>query len=347
VIQDEIPISTNVIEWRCIESKVENKRLHYGRFAISPLKRGQANTVGIAMRRSLLSEVEGTSITSARFERVRHEYSTITGIQETIHDILINLKEIVLRSDSYDIQKAFLSINGPKKITAGDISLPSAIKTIDDSQYIASITQPILLNIELKIEKDRGYRIRDSRGYNNGEFPIDAVFMPVQNVNYSVHRFGNDGELSEILFLEIWTNGSLTPHEAFSEASKNLIDLFLPFLHTKGKEILHVESNKKSFNLPELSSLSKDDIDELTREVTLKHIFIDQLEPSARAYNCLKRIDVHTIWDLLNYSQEDLKRIKNFGKKSVDQVSKALQERFSIDLPKNKSYVDRTKKKKL
>nr|YP_009560155.1 RNA polymerase alpha subunit [Vandenboschia speciosa]AZZ71280.1 RNA polymerase alpha subunit [Vandenboschia speciosa] len=335
MIQDEIPISTKVIQWDCIESKVESKRLHYGRFGISPLKRGQVNTVGIALRRSLLSEVGGTSITYAKFERIKHEYSTITGIQETIHDILVNPKEIVLQSDSYDVQKAFLSINGPKKITAGDISLPSSVKAIDDSQYIATITQPISLNIEFKIKKDRGYQIKDSKEYKLGEFPIDAVFMPVQNVNYSVHRVGNEKEISEILFIEIWTNGSLTPSEAFSEASKNLIDLFLPFLHTKREDIL-VENSKDQFNSKELSYLSNDEINGVKREVTLKHIFIDQLELPARAYNCLKRIDIHTISDLLNYSQEDLQRIKNFGRKSIDQVSKALQQRFSIDLPRNK-----------
>nr|YP_010383643.1 RNA polymerase alpha subunit [Crepidomanes minutum]UEQ13219.1 RNA polymerase alpha subunit [Crepidomanes minutum] len=342
MIQDEIPISTQIIQWSCIESKVENKRLHYGRFAISPLKRGQVNTVGMAMRRSLLSEVGGTGITYARFETVSHEYSTITGIQETIHDILVNLREIVLRSDSYDIQKAFLCVNGPKKITASDISLPSSVKVIDDSQYIATITQSISLNIELKIEKDRGYRVIDSQGYEFGEFPIDAIFMPVLNVNYSVHQFGNNKEMSEILFIEIWTNGSLTPNEAFSEASKNLIDLFLPFLHTKHEDI--VQNSRDPLNSTELSYPSNNEISGLiTEEATLKHIFIDQLESPARAYNCLKRIDIHTISDLLDYSQEDLQRIKNFGRKSIDQVSKALRERFSIDLPKNKSYINRKK----
>lgn len=196
------------------------------------------------------------------------------------------------------------------------------------------------MNIEFKIKKDRGYQIKDSKEYKLGEFPIDAVFMPVQNVNYSVHRVGNEKEISEILFIEIWTNGSLTPSEAFSEASKNLIDLFLPFLHTKREDIL-VENSKDQFNSKELSYLSNDEINGVKREVTLKHIFIDQLELPARAYNCLKRIDIHTISDLLNYSQEDLQRIKNFGRKSIDQVSKALQQRFSIDLPRNKSYIDR------
>nr|UFK63164.1 RNA polymerase alpha subunit [Osmunda mildei] len=341
MIQDEIPISAQAIQWRCIESEVESKRLHYGRSAISPSRKGQANTVGIAMRRALLGEVEGTSITYAKFKGIKHEYATIAGIQETIHDILINPREIVIRSDSYEVQEASISVIGPKRITAGDILSPSSVEIIDDSQYIATITQAMPVDIGLRIEKDRGYCIQDPKESQDGGFPIDAAFMPVRNVNYSVHSFENDREIQEILLIEIWTNGSLTPNEALYEASRNPIDLFIPFLHTKKEEISYgkdddYESNPKDFPSSSIST----DIDRMAKEVALKHIFIDQSESPARAYNCPKRIDVHTISDLPKYSQDDSRRIKNFGKKSVDQVLKALRERFAIDLPKNRSYVD-------
>lgn len=115
MIQNEISVSAQALQWRCVESKVDSERLHYSRFAISPFRCGQANTVGIAMRRALLGEIEGTCITCAIFKKVTHEYSTIVGIQESVHDILINLKEIVLKSNSYETQKAFISILGPKK----------------------------------------------------------------------------------------------------------------------------------------------------------------------------------------------------------------------------------------
>ena len=338
MIQNEIPISAQVLQWRCVESKVDSERLHYSRFAISPFRCGQANTVGIAMRRALLGEIEGTCITCAKFKKVTHEYSTILGIQESVHDILINSKEIVLKSNSYETQKAFISILGPKKITAQDIILPPSVKIIDTTQYIATLTKAIHLDIESEIEKDCGYRIQDSKKSTDGFFFVDAVFMPIRNANYSIHSFENKNKTQEILFIEIWTNGSITPKEALYEAPRSSIDLFIPFLHAEKKEIINGLENKyESNNMSYFSSFSPL-ADKITKEVTFKHIFIDQLELPARAYNCLKRVNVHTISDLLNYSQDDLMRIKNFGKKSVEQVLEALQKQFSINLPKNKLY---------
>jgi DNA-directed RNA polymerase subunit alpha len=333
MIQDEIGVYTQILQWRCIESRMESKRLLYGRFAISPFRKGQANTVGIAMRRSLLNEIDGASIISAEIKRVKHEYSTISGIQESIHDILINLKEIVIKSDSYEPQKAYISISGPKKVTARDIEVPPSVRIIDDTQYITTLTEAVSLDIELNIEKDCGYRIEDSQGYKDGLFAIDAVFMPIRNVNYSVHSFEIRGKMKEILFLEIWTDGSLTPKEALYEASRNSIDLFIPLINSERKEINSEmeepeESNTSSAPFQFLPS----DMEEMTKDTAFKHIFIDQSELPARAYNCLKRVDVHTIADLLSYSENDLVKIKNFGKKSVEQVLEASKNRFSINL---------------
>lgn len=333
MIQDEVGVSTQILQWRCIESRMESKRLLYGRFAISPFRRGQANTVGIAMRRALLNEIEGASITSAEIKRVKHEYSTISGIKESVHDILINLKEIVIKSDSYEPQKAYISIYGPKKVTAQDIKIPPSVRIIDDTQYITTLTEAVSLDIELNIEKDCGYRIENLRKYKDSVFPIDAVFMPIRNVNYSVHSFEMKEKMKEILFLEIWTDGSLTPKEALYEASRNLIDLFIPLINSERKGINSGTEKPKESNTPSLpfQSLSSN-MEEMTKNTAFKHIFIDQLELPARAYNCLKRVDVHTIADLSNYSESDLVKIKNFGKKSVEQVLEALKKRFSIDL---------------
>lgn len=338
-IQNEVEISTQTLQWRCIESRIESKRLLYGRFAISPFRKGQANTIGTAMRRALLNEIEGASVTCAEIKGVRHEYSTIIGIQESIHDILINLKEIVSGSDSYEPQKAYIPVSGPKKVTAQDIEGSSSVRVIDDTQYIATLTEAISSDIELSIEKDRGYRMENLQKYRNGLFPVDAVFMPIRNANYSVYSFESEEKVKEILFLEIWTDGSLTPKEALYEASRNLIDLFIPSINPERKDKnLGMEKKDESdmscfpFRFVSL------DIEEMTKDVASKHIFIDQLELSARAYNCLKRVDVHTIADLLNYSGDDLIEIKNFGKKSVEQVPEALKKRFSIDLPRNRNY---------
>nr|AXX76475.1 RNA polymerase alpha subunit [Dipteris conjugata] len=339
MIQDEIPISTQAIQWKCIESRMESKRLHYGCLVIPPPKRGQVNTVGIAMCRALPGEVEGTSITHAKSEGMKHEYSTITGIRETIHDISVNLKEIVPQSDSNDVQKAFPSIHGPKKVTAGDISFPPSVKAIDESQHIATTTQSMSVNVESKIGRGRGYCVQDPKLCEAGEFPIDAVSMSVRNVNHSIHLFGNGREIQEIPFMEIWTNGGLTPNEAPCEASRNSTNLFIPFPHMGENNTSSTGGGEDSSN-PTDFSYPPNDMDESTREFVLKHTFIDQLELPVKTYNCLKRVGIRTIWDPLNYSQEDLEKIKNFGRKSVDQVLKTLWERFDIELPKNKSYVD-------
>nr|YP_001687243.1 RNA polymerase alpha subunit [Aneura mirabilis]ABS54505.1 RNA polymerase alpha subunit [Aneura mirabilis] len=342
MIQEEIEISTRtLLRWRCIESRTESKRLLYGRFAISPFRKGQANTVGIAMRRALLNEIEGASITSATIRGIKHEYSAINGIRESIHDILINLKEIILRSDSPEPQKAYICVSGPSEVTARDIQGSSLIHVIDNTQYVATITGKISLDIELDIEKDRGYRMENSRKYREGFFPIDAVFMPIRNANYSVHSFGSREKTKEILLLEIWTNGSLTPEKALYEASRNLIDLFIPSMNPGGEEKNSGTKEKPESDLSHSTvQFLSTDMEQMTRDVAPKHIFIDQLELPARAYNCLKRVNVHTVADLLDYGENDLMKIKNFGKESIKQVSEALKKRFLVNLPKNKNYLD-------
>lgn len=334
--QGKEKLSTQILQWRCVESKMESKRLLYGRFAISSFQKGQANTVGIAMRRALLNEIQGASITYVKMKKAKHEYSTIIGVQESIHDILINLKEIVLKSDSSESQKAYISISGPKKVTATDIKAPSCIRIIDNTQYIATLTKSVSLEIELNIEKDRGYRIDNLQKWKKDcIFPIDAVFMPIRNVNYSVHSFESEKKTKEILFLEIWTDGSLTPKEAFYEASRNLIDLFIPLINSEKKEIIIGIDQKNESETPyPIARFISLDVNNTTKNIAFKHIFIDQLELPARAYNCLKKVDIHTIADLLNYNKEDLIKIKKFGKKSVEQVVEALKKHFSIDLLK-------------
>eukprot|EP00246_Nothoceros_aenigmaticus_P004782 TRINITY_DN1647_c0_g1_i1.p1 TRINITY_DN1647_c0_g1~~TRINITY_DN1647_c0_g1_i1.p1 ORF type:complete len:358 (-),score=18.50 TRINITY_DN1647_c0_g1_i1:405-1478(-) len=346
MIQNEIPLPPEGLQWKCIESKIDSERLHYGRFVISPLRPGQANTVGIAMRRALLGEVEGTCITYAKIERVTHEYSTMMGIQESVHDILINLKQIVLKSDSYETQKASISILGPKRVTAQDIVLPPSVGIVDAAQHIATITKAVYFNIELKIERDRGYRIQNPVKFGDGNFAVNAIFTPIRNANYSIHSFVEDKkEKQEILFIEVWTNGSLTPEEALREASRSLINLFIPFLHQEEEEKKEEErencevGNEDESTVPSLRPLLTS-VGEIRKEVSFKYIFIDQLELPARAYNGLKKVNVHTISDLLNYSQEDLMKIRNFGKKSIQQVIEALQKRFAIHLPRNKISIN-------
>nr|YP_009995860.1 RNA polymerase alpha subunit [Polygala japonica]YP_010143268.1 RNA polymerase alpha subunit [Polygala sibirica]QNQ64798.1 RNA polymerase alpha subunit [Polygala japonica]QQL04475.1 RNA polymerase alpha subunit [Polygala sibirica]WRK84057.1 RNA polymerase alpha subunit [Polygala japonica] len=325
MVRKKVRISTRTIQWKCVESRADSKRLYYGRFILSPLMKGQADTIGIAMRRALLGEIEGTCITRAKSEKVLHEYSTIVGIQESVHEILMNLKEIVLRSNLYGTRDASICVKGPGYVTAQDIILPPSVEIVDNTQYIANLTEPINLCMELKIERDRGYRIKTTNNFQEGSYPIDAVFMPVRNANYSIHSYVNGNEKHEMLFIEIWTNGSLTPKEALYEASRNLIDLFLPFLHAE-EENSHFENNEHKVTLPlftfhdRLAKLRKN-----KNEITFKSIFIDQLELSPRIYNCLKRSNIHTLSDLLNNSQEDLMKIENFRIEDVKQILGILE----------------------
>nr|URQ21272.1 RNA polymerase alpha subunit [Heptacodium miconioides] len=348
MVQEKVRISTRTLEWKCVESRADSKRLYYGRFILSPLMKGQADTIGIAMRRALLGEIEGTCITRAKFEKIPHEYSTIAGIQESVHEILMNLKEIILRSNLYGTCDASICVRGPGYVTAQDIISPPYVEIVDNTQHIVSLTEPIDLCIGLQIERNRGYLIKTPNHFQDGSYPIDAVFMPVRNANHSIHSCGN--EKQEILFLEIWTNGSLTPKEALQEASRKLIDLFIPFLHTE-EENLHLEDNQHMVPLTlftfhdELAKLRKIalksifiDQSELSPKIynRLKSIFIDQSELSPKIYNCLKRSNIYTLLDLLNNSQEDLMKIEHFRIEDVKRILGILEKHFAIDLPKNK-----------
>nr|QWY89670.1 RNA polymerase alpha subunit [Pouteria adolfi-friedericii] len=327
MVREKVTVSTRTLQWKCVESRTDSKRLYYGRFILSPLMKGQADTIGIAMRRALLGEIEGTCITRAKFEKIPHEYSTIVGIQESVHEILMNLKEIVLKSNLYGTCNASIYVKGPGYVTAQDIISPPSVEIVDNTQHIASLTEPIDLCIGLQIERNRGYRIKSPNNFQDGSYPIDAVFMPVRNANHSIHSYGNGNEKQEILFLEIWTNGSLTPKEALHEASRNLIDLFIPFFHRE-EENLHLDDNQHKVTLPlftfhdKLSKLRK------KKKIALKYIFIDQLELPPRIYNCLKRSNIYTLLDLLNNTQEDLMKIEHFRTEDVKQILGILEKHF-------------------
>ncbi len=329
MVREKVKIYTRTLQWKCVESRIDSKRLYYGRFILSPLRKGQADTIGIAMRRALLGEIEGTCITRAKSEKIPHEYSTIACIQESVYEIFMNLKEIVLRSNLYGTRKAFICVKGPGDVTAQDIILPPSVEIIDNTQHIASLTEPIDLCIELQIERNRGYGIKTPNNFHDGSYPIDdVVFMPVRNVNYSIHSYGNSNKKQEILFLEIWTNGSLTPKEALHEASRNLIDLFIPFLQAE-EENSHLQNGQYKVTLPffpfhdKLTKLRKK-----KKEIALKSFFIDQSELPPRIYNCLKTSNIHTLFDLLNKSQDDLMKIEHFRREDVKQIFDILEKKF-------------------
>nr|YP_009590442.1 RNA polymerase alpha subunit [Rhodiola rosea]YP_009989330.1 RNA polymerase alpha subunit [Rhodiola kirilowii]QBM10510.1 RNA polymerase alpha subunit [Rhodiola rosea]QNM99344.1 RNA polymerase alpha subunit [Rhodiola kirilowii] len=333
MVREKVTVSTRTLQWKCVESRADSKRLYYGRFILSPLRKGQADTIGIAMRRALLGEIEGTCITRAKSEKIPHEYSTLIGIQEAVHEILMNLKEVVLRSNLYGIRNASICVRGPGSVTAQDIILPPSVEIVDNTQHIVTLTEPINLCIGLQIERNRGYCIKTPNNFQDGSYPIDAVFMPVRNANHSIHSYGNEKEKQEILFLEIWTNGSLTPKEALHEASRNLIDFFIPFIHAEEAN-LHLEDNQHKVTLP-LFTFHKKWTKLSKNKKVFNSIFIDQSELSPKIYICLKRANIHTLLDLLNKSQEDLMKMEHFHIEDVKQILDVLEKYFTMDLPKN------------
>lgn len=304
----------------CVESITEKDQGQYGKFVLEPLERGQGTTVGNALRRVLLSNLEGAAVTAVRVAGVNHEFATIPGVREDVLEILLNMKEIVLKSYSSQPQIGRLLVNGPTTVTTSNFDLPSEVEAVDPSQYIATLADGATLEMEFRIEKGRGYRAVE-RGRDEASaldfLQIDAIFMPVRKVNYSVEDARIGGSLEkDRLIMEIWTNGSLTPQEALSQAASILVDLFAPL-----KDI-NLETLDKAEDYPEDPT---------------SQIPIEELQLSVRAYNCLKRAQINSVADLLDYSQEDLLEIKNFGQKSAEEVIEALQKRLGITLPQEKS----------
>ncbi|MEB3267086.1 MAG: DNA-directed RNA polymerase subunit alpha [Leptolyngbya sp.] len=304
----------------CIESSISDDQSHYSRFVIEPLERSQGITVGNALRRVLLSNLYGTAVTAVRIAGATHEFSTVPGVREDVLDILLNMKEVVLKSYTSQPQIGRMMVQGPAKVTAGHFDLPSEVDIINPDQYIASVAEGHTLEMEFRIEQGQGYRAVD-RGRDEAAaldfMQIDAVFMPVRKVNYTVEDVMMGGSLErDRLLLDVWTNGSITPQQAMSEAAAILVSLFNP--------------------LKDVTLGPKQDESD-REEDPANQIPIEELQLSVRAYNCLKRAQINSVSDLLDYTQEDLLEIKNFGQKSAEEVIEALQERLGITLASENS----------
>nr|YP_010197850.1 RNA polymerase subunit alpha [Gracilaria isabellana]UAD86266.1 RNA polymerase subunit alpha [Gracilaria isabellana] len=303
----------------CIESKIENNRQQYGRFILEPLNKGQGITLGNSLRRTILSDLQGAAIVAVRIAGINHEFSTITGVREDVLEILLNLKEVILKSYSDTPQIGRIRVQGPAIITTGLFELPPEIQIIDPQQYIATICNNTIFEMEFRIEKGSGYKLV-SKGFDKKSIDflqIDAIFMPATKFNYIVEEKKISPTLiQEKLYLEVWTNGSLSPQEAISQGAQVLTNLFYPLTNLNFKSIDNVEN-------------------EYGEEIN--QVLIEELQLSVRAYNCLKRAQIHSISDLLDYSQDELLEIKNFGQKSAEEVIEALQNKLGIKLPKEKN----------
>lgn len=303
----------------------------YGKFVIEPLERGFGATIGNSLRRVLLSSLEGAAVTSVRIEGITHEYTSIPGIVEDVIDIMLNLKGLVVKTETDEIQHLRIDATKPGPVLAADIQLPSGVKIVNPDCVICTIAEGGSFHADIVVEVGKGYMAVDVlKDQKNGlpidMLPIDAAFMPIKRVSYLVGP-ARVGEVIDYdkLTLEIWSNGSVDVNQALSKAAGLLIDHF--------KQIAAITGQPAGSAVLEEDAKVEDD-SEQTPSFT-----IEDLELSVRAYNCLKRASINSMAELLKKSEHDLLNIKNFGKKSSDEVIEKLHE-LGLDLQPNPEGVD-------
>ena len=284
------------------------------RFAIGPLEPGFGHTIGNSLRRTLLSAIPGAAITTVKFDEALHEFDTITGVSEDVTDIILNLKDIVLRSDSEDDVVLRLDVRGEAVITAGDIKCPAEVEILNKDLVIAHVNSKGRLAIDLTVSQGRGYLSSDREAGSRtiGVIPIDSIFSPVRRVMFDVQPTRVEQSTNyDRLVIDIETDGTITPREALASAGatlRNLVDL-----------VANLSEEPKGLELGEViqAGAASPDLD----------IAIEDLDLSERPRNCLKRAQVNTIGELLQKTEDDLLNITNFGQKSLDEVKQKLDER--------------------
>ena len=299
----------------------------YGKFTIEPLERGFGTTIGNALRRVLLSSLEGTAVTSCRIEGITHEYTAIPGVLEDVIDVMLNLKGLAVKTESSEPQHLRIDVDKPGAVLASDIQLPAGVKVVNPDWLICTIAEGGSFHADIIVETGKGYVANDiPRNSKSGVaidvLPIDATFMPIKRVSYEVEntRVGDSIDFDK-LTLEIWSNGTVDVTTALSQASELLIEHFVQIAGISGKTIQTREVEEVIADEDEVVGSSSDE----------PSITIDELELSVRAYNCLKRASINSMAELLKKSEHDLLNIKNFGKKSSDEVIERLRH-FGLDL---------------
>ena len=306
----------NNISIKCLKSETIQSGACHGQFVIDSLKQGQGITIGNQLRRVLLGDLGGLAVSEVRIAGITHEFSTIPGVREDILEILLNLKGIVLKSKTKDIQFGQLKVQGPSVVTADLIQLPENIQIVNPNHYIATISTSTILEIEFKFEYGTGYQLA-AVDETDHYLKLDTIFMPVQKVDFKIENvYDVSDNITERLFLDIWTNGSLSPSDALESAAQIIIDLFTLLINNK-----NINENNQFESKTELISIEP-----------YNNIAIEELQLSVRAYNCLKKAQINTVGDLLQYSPEKLQELKNFGRKSADEVFSTLKNKLGIIL---------------
>ena len=284
----------------------------YGKYVVEPLERGYGTTLGNALRRVLLSSLPGTAVTSIKIAGVQHEFCTIPGVKEDVTEIVLNVKAIIAKLYSEGAKTVYIEANGECEVTAGDIKADAEVEVLNPELHIATLGPGASLNMELTLSHGRGY---DSAERNKtaqtviGVIPVDSVYTPVKKVNYTVEntRVGDRTDFDK-LTLEIWTNGTIDARDAVSLGARILVDQFLLFTDLS-------ETMGSASTLVEKAETQRDKVLEMT---------IEELDLSVRSFNCLKRANINTVEDLISKTQEEMMKVRNLGRKSLEEVMNKL-----------------------
>jgi len=294
----------------CVEMREED---HYGKFVVEPLERGYGTTLGNSLRRILLSSLPGAAVNSIKIDGVLHEFSVIPGVKEDVKEIVLNIKGIAAKLHCDTPKTVYIEAEGEGVITAGDIKADAEVEILNPDLYIATLNADAKLYMEITLSKGRGYVAAEVNRENAqpiiGIIPVDSIYTPVKKVNYKVEpaRVGAVTDFDK-LTIEVWTNGTLKPNEAISLAAKIMsehLSLFIDLsADAKNVEIMVEKEESK-----------KEKVLEMT---------IEELDLSVRSYNCLKRAGINTVEDLANKTEEDMMKVRNLGRKSLEEVMNKL-----------------------
>ncbi|MDT2824186.1 DNA-directed RNA polymerase subunit alpha [Vagococcus lutrae] len=299
-------------------TKIDEDR-DYGKFVIEPLERGYGTTLGNSLRRILLSSLPGAAITSLQIDGVLHEFSTVKGVQEDVTQIILNIKGLALKLYTEEEKSLEIDVTGPATVTAGDIITDSDIEILNKDLYLCTVAEGATFHARLKVQPGRGYvQAEDNKQEDMpiGVLPVDSIYTPVRRVNYQVEntRVGRRDDFDK-LTLEVWTDGSIMPQESISLAAKILtehLDIFVNLTdEAKNAEIM-VEKEE-------------------TQKEKMLEMTIEELDLSVRSYNCLKRAGINTVQELTNKSEAEMIKVRNLGRKSLDEVKNKLSE-LDLDL---------------
>lgn len=286
----------------------------YGKFVVEPLERGYGITLGNALRRILLSSLPGAAVTSVKIDGILHEFSTILGVKEDVTEIILNLKKLAVRLNGSNTKRAIINAVGPKEVTAADIIGDAEIEIFNPDLHIATLEENATLVMEINLARGRGYVPAEQNKTENtpiSVIPVDSIYTPVRKVNFTVEntRVGQVTDYDRLV-LEIWTDGSITPEEGVSIGAKIMqehLNLFIQLTDVTGAMEIMVEK--------------EEDQKEKALEMT-----IEEMELSVRSFNCLKRAGINTVEELIQKSEEDMMKVRNLGKKSLDEVKAKLEE---------------------